>query len=43
MLYGIDGMTFEQAILHGAEINVLARATDDFREGVRRFLERKSR
>ena len=43
MVYGIDGMTFEQAILHGAEINVLARATDDFREGVRRFLERKSR
>jgi methylglutaconyl-CoA hydratase len=38
MLYGVDGMTFEQAIQRGAEINVLARSTPDLREGVARFL-----
>jgi methylglutaconyl-CoA hydratase len=38
LLYGIDGVSFEQAILRGAEINVLARGTPDCREGVQRFL-----
>lgn len=39
LLYGIDGLTFEAAVAHGAEINVAARMTDDCREGVRKFLE----
>lgn len=43
LLHGIDGLSFEEAIGRGAEINAAARATDDCREGVRRFLESKSR
>jgi methylglutaconyl-CoA hydratase len=39
LLYGIDGMSFEAAVAHGAEFNVAARMTDDCREGVRKFLE----
>ena len=41
LLYGIDGLSFEEAIGRGAEVNVLARMTPDTREGVRRFLRRK--
>jgi methylglutaconyl-CoA hydratase len=41
LLYGIDGMSFEQAIARGAEVNALARATEDCRAGVREFLERQ--
>jgi methylglutaconyl-CoA hydratase len=41
LLYGMDGVSFEEAIARGAEINALARATDDCRTGVRRFLERR--
>jgi len=41
LLYGTDGMSFDEAIARGAEINAIARATPDCREGVRRFLERK--
>lgn len=40
LLYGMDGLSFEEAIARGAEVNVLARATEDCREGVRRFLSR---
>jgi len=40
LLYGMDGMSFEQAIARGAEINALARSTADCQAGVRRFLER---
>jgi methylglutaconyl-CoA hydratase len=43
LLYGIDGASFESAIAHGAEVNAIARATPDCREGVRRFLEKRSR
>ncbi len=39
LLYGMDGMGFDEAIARGAEINALARMTDDCRDGVRRFLE----
>ncbi len=42
LFYGIDGASFEEAIARGAEVNVLARMTDDTREGVRRFLEKRS-
>lgn len=38
LLYGMDGLSFEEAIGRGAEVNVLARLTDDARAGVRRFL-----
>ncbi|MGH7446797.1 MAG: enoyl-CoA hydratase/isomerase family protein [Longimicrobiales bacterium] len=41
LLYGMDGLSFDEAIARGAETNALARATDDCRQGVRRFLERK--
>lgn len=41
LLYGMDGMSFEDAIARGAEVNALARSTDDCRNGVRRFLEKK--
>lgn len=38
LLHGIDGMSFEDAISHGADINVAARSTEDCKEGVRKFL-----
>ncbi len=40
LLYQIDGASFEAAIRAGAQVNVIARMTDDCREGVLRFLER---
>lgn len=42
LLYGMDGLSFEEAIGRGAEINVLARSTEDCRVGVRRFLDGKA-
>lgn len=42
LLYGMDGLSFEDAIGRGAEINVLARMTPDTREGVRAFLEKRN-
>jgi methylglutaconyl-CoA hydratase len=41
LLYGIDGLSFEESIARGAEVNVLARMTPDTRAGLRRFLERE--
>lgn len=43
LLYGLDGVGFEDGIARGAEVNTLARFTEACREGVRRFLERKGR
>jgi methylglutaconyl-CoA hydratase len=40
LLYQIDGASFEASIRAGAQVNVIARLTDDCREGVRRFLAR---
>lgn len=40
LLYEIDGASFEAAIRVGAQVNVIARMTDDCRAGVERFLER---
>jgi hypothetical protein len=37
----MDGLSFEDAIARGAEVNALARATDDCREGIRSFLEKR--
>lgn len=41
LLYGMDGLSFEEAIARGAEVNALARLTPDTRAGVKRFLERQ--
>lgn len=40
LLYGMDGLSFEESIRRGAEVNALARLTPDTREGLRRFLDR---
>jgi methylglutaconyl-CoA hydratase len=41
LLYQQDGLGFESALRAGADINVVARATEDARAGVSRFLDRK--
>jgi enoyl-CoA hydratase/carnithine racemase len=41
LLYGMDGASFEESIARGAEINTLARLTEETRAGVRRFLEQQ--
>ncbi|HSM09798.1 MAG TPA: enoyl-CoA hydratase-related protein [Gemmatimonadota bacterium] len=43
LLYQIDGVGFAAAIRTGAEVNALARLTDDCRAGIDRFLDRKDR
>jgi methylglutaconyl-CoA hydratase len=43
LLYGMDGLSFEEAIARGAEVNVLARATEDCQQGVKRFLEKQKK
>lgn len=40
LLYNSDGMTFAAAVRAGADVNVVARMTDDMKAGVARFLER---
>ncbi|MFL5386262.1 MAG: enoyl-CoA hydratase/isomerase family protein [Longimicrobiaceae bacterium] len=40
LLYNSDGMTFDAALRAGADVNVVARMTEDMRAGVARFLER---
>ena len=40
LLYNSDGMSFDAAIRAGADVNVLARMTEDMQAGVARFLER---
>ena len=39
LLNGHDGMSFQEGIARGAELNAVARSTRACREGVRRFLE----
>ncbi|MGH7457685.1 MAG: enoyl-CoA hydratase/isomerase family protein [Longimicrobiaceae bacterium] len=39
LLYGIDGLAFEQAVRVGAELNVIARMSPDARAGISSFLE----
>ena len=39
LLYHSDAMGFEAAVRAGADVNVVARMTEDLREGVARFLE----
>ncbi|HEX6911456.1 MAG TPA: enoyl-CoA hydratase-related protein [Longimicrobium sp.] len=40
LLYHADAMGFEAALRSGADVNVVARMTDDMKAGVARFLER---
>ncbi len=40
LLYHSDAMGFEAAVRAGADVNVVARMTDDMKAGVARFLER---
>lgn len=40
LLYHADGMTFEAALRAGADVNVVARMTEDMQAGVARFLQR---
>lgn len=42
LTYETDAASFEAAIRAGAEMNALARQTDDFRQGVERFVKKKS-
>ena len=42
LLYGMDGMDFDQAVARGAEVNGIARLTDDCRAGVRHFLDSRA-
>ena len=39
LLYHSDGMGFEAALRAGADVNVVARMTEDMQAGVRRFLD----
>jgi methylglutaconyl-CoA hydratase len=41
LLYQLDGVDFEAAIRTGAEVNALARLTDDCQAGIARFLDRR--
>lgn len=40
LFYALDDLDFRQGIAAGVKANIEARLTDDFREGVRRFLNR---
>ena len=40
LLYGTETLSFEAAIAAGAEVNALARMTDDCQAGIRKFLDR---
>lgn len=40
LLYGIDGMSFDEAVNAGADTNAIARFTDDCRKGIERFLKK---
>lgn len=40
LLYQLDGVGFEEGLQAGAEVNALARFTEDCRAGIERFLER---
>ncbi len=39
LLYGMDGLSFEESVARGAEVNALARLTPDTRAGLRAFLD----
>ena len=41
LLYQMDGMTFDAAIAAGADVNAIARLTDDCQAGIARFLNKQ--
>jgi hypothetical protein len=43
LLYQIDGVSFEAAIRTGAQVNALARLTEDCQTGIGEFLARRTR
>jgi methylglutaconyl-CoA hydratase len=40
LLYHIDGMTFDAALRAGADLNAIARMTEDCQQGIARFLKK---
>lgn len=40
LLYEIDGLTFSDALKMGGDVNVIARMTEDCKQGVARFLKK---
>jgi enoyl-CoA hydratase/carnithine racemase len=42
LFYKLDSLSFEDGIAAGVVTNVEARATEDFKVGLRRFTQRKS-
>jgi methylglutaconyl-CoA hydratase len=42
LLYQIDGLAFNEALETGADVNVIARMTDDCQKGIERFLKKDS-
>jgi len=40
LLYQMDGMTFDTALETGAEVNAIARLTEDCQKGIARFLKK---
>ncbi|HEV2181140.1 MAG TPA: enoyl-CoA hydratase/isomerase family protein [Gemmatimonadaceae bacterium] len=43
LFYDLDGVSFRDGIALGAQVNVEARQTAEFRDGVRRFLDGKAK
>jgi methylglutaconyl-CoA hydratase len=43
LLYQVDGMPFLEAIETGADVNVIARMTEDCQKGIAKFLSRQKR
>ncbi len=43
LLHELDGLGFEEGVERAAEVNAAARRTEACRQGVRRFLERRSK
>lgn len=41
LLYQIDGLAFNEALETGADVNVIARMTDDCQKGIAKFLARE--
>jgi methylglutaconyl-CoA hydratase len=41
LLYQVDGMTFDDALKTGADVNVIARLTKDCQKGVASFLKKE--
>jgi len=40
LLYQIDGMSFQEALETGADVNVIARMTEDCKQGIAKFLKK---